>query len=84
MTAITASTRDADEMQARARAIIEQPIAALVEFGLEGSRQAAVRMLAFQYLIRLQPDADLEFLLLLRDEIDRAIAATIDETGIIH
>jgi hypothetical protein len=57
------------------RAIIERPIGALVEIGLEGGERAALHMLAFQYILRIDLADDLETLLALRQELDAAIAS---------
>jgi hypothetical protein len=62
-----------DHLQAQARTIIEQPIAALVALGLEGGDRAACRLLAFQYVLRLADDV--EALMELRREIDDALQA---------
>ena len=58
-----------DPVQARVREIIQGPIEALVEIGMDGE-QAAIGLLAFQYLNRLMIADEREELERLRDEID--------------
>ena len=67
-----------DDLNQRIRAIIERPIADLVELGLEGGTLGAVGMLAFQYLLRLQTAADRDRLESLRDEIDDYLEAAAE------
>jgi hypothetical protein len=68
-----------DDISARVRQIIERPLDELVEIGLRGGRPTAVRMLAFQYLLRMTDDV--EGLLFRREEIDDAIEALHEEAG---
>ena len=73
-----------DASNAKIRAIIERPIAELVEIGLEGGRPAAIHMLAFQMILRLDGLNDVEALTHLRKECDDAISAITAETGGVH
>jgi hypothetical protein len=61
---------DADDLNRRVRAIIERPVAELVEIRLGGGELAACSLLARQYLGRLFLADEREDLQELRDEID--------------
>jgi hypothetical protein len=62
-----------DDPNAQVRDIIERTIDELVALGMKDDH-AAVRLLVFQCLIRLEAADDFEFLERLRDEIDDALA----------
>jgi hypothetical protein len=69
------------DLNAKVRAILERPIAELVEMGLQGGRPSAIHMIAFQMLIRLDARSDFDALLHLRTEIDDALEAAKAEAG---
>jgi hypothetical protein len=66
------------------RAIIQAPIRQLVEVGLEGGEQSALRMLALAYVGKLFLAGDIEGLMEIKKEVDEDLEAATAETSGQH